>query len=313
MTPERPDPPLWRRALRVVWLVAVLAVVAFVLIDRWEEVGGTLAEARAGLLALAGLLAVAAIGATGAVWRSLLAGVGSWLPVRAAVGVFYVGQLGKYLPGSVWPVLAQAELGRDHAVPARASFAAIALFMWTHLLTGVAVAAVALPFAGVAPWPALFLVVPALALLAPPLLARVLALGLRLARRQPLAATPDARAMVRAVGWTLVMWGCYGAHLAAAVAALGGSVTLPLAVGAFALAWCAGFVFVIAPAGAGVREAVLVGLLLPTLATGPALAATLLSRLLVTAGDVIWGLVGLAVSRGSRRGGPLSRPDTSTP
>ena len=38
---------------------------------------------------------------------------GSPLPLAVARRVFLLAQLGKYLPGSVWPVLAQTELGRD--------------------------------------------------------------------------------------------------------------------------------------------------------------------------------------------------------
>jgi uncharacterized membrane protein YbhN (UPF0104 family) len=68
-------------------------------------------------------------------------------------------------------------------------------------------------------------------------------------------------------------------------------------VGAFAAAWVAGFVVLIAPAGAGAREAALLALL--PLAAGDALAVVVISRVLLTAADGLWGSVGaLAVKRG---------------
>ena len=293
-------PPRWRRVLRVLWLGLVVVVVAGVLVDRWDEVAGSLADARPGWLVVSALLALAGVGASGAMWRTLLAGLGSPLPLAAGARVFFVGQLGKYLPGSIWPLLAQTELARDHSVPARASFAAVALFMWTHLLTGAAVAAVGLSASGVVPWPVALLALPAVALLAPRLLSAVLSGGLRMVRREPLAATPGGRAMTAAGAWALLMWGCYGLHLMVAATAIGAGAPAALAAGTFAAAWCAGFLFVIAPAGVGVREAVMAGLLLPAMPAGPALAATLVSRLFVTVADVAWGLAGLGVTRRPR-------------
>ena len=81
--------------------------------------------------------------------------------------------------------------------------------------------------------------------------------------------------------------------------------TYILATGAFALAWLVGFLVVIAPAGAGVREVTLV-FLLQSAATGPqALSLALVSRFLMTAADAIGFAVGVAIGRGR----PASAPD----
>ncbi len=61
--------------------------------------------------------------------------------------------------------------------------------------------------------------------------------------------------------------------------------TLPLAVGAFALSWVAGFLLPGAPAGLGVREAVLVALLSPSV--DRALPIVLGFRLATTLGDLL--------------------------
>jgi uncharacterized membrane protein YbhN (UPF0104 family) len=65
-----------------------------------------------------------------------------------------------------------------------------------------------------------------------------------------------------------------------------------LAIGAFAFAWCAGFLVIIAPAGAGIRELVLIVVLGPALGAGvighnKALAIAIVSRVLMTLGDLL--------------------------
>jgi uncharacterized membrane protein YbhN (UPF0104 family) len=66
----------------------------------------------------------------------------------------------------------------------------------------------------------------------------------------------------------------------------------------FAAAWVTGFLAVPIPAGVGVREAVLVGLL-PEVGTAPLLAASLALRLL-TIGTELLALLGNKLARGRR-------------
>ena len=73
------------------------------------------------------------------------------------------------------------------------------------------------------------------------------------------------------------------------------------AVGFFAAAWAAGFVVLIAPAGAGAREVALAGLLGSAVPDSTALAATLASRLALTLADVAWALLAAAGSGLLRR------------
>ena len=74
-------------------------------------------------------LVLGGIYATFRSWRAVLADLGATLPHGGAMRVFYLGQLGKYLPGTVWPAVTQMRLGRDYRVPPRASGAAVVVFM----------------------------------------------------------------------------------------------------------------------------------------------------------------------------------------
>ena len=67
-------------------------------------------------------------------WQVLLAGLGSPLRTTTVGRIYFIGQLGKYLPGSVWPILAQMELGTAYRVPRARSATTAVLAMMMGLL-----------------------------------------------------------------------------------------------------------------------------------------------------------------------------------
>ena len=237
-------------------------------------------------------------------WRALLSGLGSPLPLRGASRVFFQSQLGKYLPGSVWPMLAQVELGREHQVPPRRSAVVSVLTLVLSVAGGLLVAAVMLPLMGGAVarrywWT--FLLVPLIAAtLYPRVLNPLLARAFRMLHRQPPGEPVTLRGEIVAMYWILAAWVAYGLQVWVIMRDLGATQVraLPIAIGAFALAWTVGFLVVIAPAGAGAREAVLVLGLAPVLSAGPALVLAIISRALLTGADfLLAGVVLLARRR----------------
>lgn len=287
------------RVLRVGVLVLALVLLGLALreqgpeaLDAAREVGP--AAAAGSLVAVLGGLLASAM-----VWRALLADLGTRLPLRPALHVFFLGQLGKYVPGSVFAIAAQMELGKAHGAPRSRTGTASLVFMGVLVAAGLLTAAVALPLTSPDAlddyaWVLLALPV-GLLLLAPPVLTRLVALLLRLLRRDPLERPLSWSGTGAALGWALVMWAAYGVHLWLLVRTQDpepGPDLLLLSTGAYALAWTAGFLFVVAPAGFGVREAALVVALAPVLEAGPALALAVLSRVLMTLGDLAWGAAG---------------------
>jgi hypothetical protein len=274
----------------------------------WPGVRAGLASIGPGTTAEALLCVLAGMLMTMQVWRALLAGLGSPLPFRAASRIMFIGQLGKYLPGSVWPVLAQMELGNGYRVPRHRSATASVLAMVVSLLTGLLTALATLPFvAGATAYRWAFAITPVLlACLHPRVLNAVVGRLLRLARRPPLDQPLTGRAMAAALAWSWSSWIFYGLQIWLLATRLGAPPgrTVLLAVGGFAFAWSVGFVVVLAPAGAGVRDVLLIATLSPVLGTGSATAVALMSRALMTAGDLL--TAGLAAAS-SRPPGPGSR------
>jgi hypothetical protein len=125
-------------------------------------------------------------------------------------------------------------------------------------------------------------------LLVPPVLNAVISGCLRLLRRPPLEHPLSARTLWGAVLLYAAAWVAYGLHVWVLVVDVGGSplAALPVSVGAYAVAATLGVLFIVAPAGAGVREVLLVIGLGPVLGTAAATAVVVVSRLLVTLADV---------------------------
>ncbi|WP_047867392.1 YbhN family protein [Nocardiopsis sp. RV163] len=299
--------------VRLALLLVVCVCVGLALRANWEQARDAATALPLWVLPAAVLTGMAGLAAQMLAWRALLAGMGSPLPRRTAARVMFVGQLGKYLPGSVWAFVAQVELARDWNVPRTRGAAATLLAVGVTVAAGLAVAAVSLPLSSAEAarrwWWALALAPVLLAALHP----RVVGWGIRLAAR-PFARFREVaeagpldvrgRSMAAAVGWTLVAWMPLGLHVWLLTWAVGGEALRSLgpAVGAYALAWTLGLLVVFAPAGLGVREAVLVVALAPVVDAGAALVVAVLSRLVMTVADVAWAGLSVLLSRGAVRG-----------
>jgi uncharacterized membrane protein YbhN (UPF0104 family) len=297
-----------RKAVRLGFLAVALGFGVWAIASQWQAVSDGFARLSWPLLAGSLAAVLAALAAGMMMWRALLADLGSPLPLRDAAKVFFVGQLGKYIPGSLWPVLAQMEMGRDLGVPRPRSAAAFFLTYPVYLVTGLLVAVATLPaFAGdsVSRYAWLLVLLPVLAVgLRPKVVNGVLGLGLRLLRRPPLERPLSGRGVLASAGWAMAGWLAYGVHLALIVGGLGvgGPKAVALSFGAFALAWCLGFLVVVAPAGAGVREVAMIAALAPVLDRGSAIAAALCSRLIVSIGDLLCAAAAGAAARRSGAG-----------
>lgn len=292
--------PAWLgRGLRVAVLLLALGLLIAALVTSGPEALDSARTIGAGNAALSLLAVLAGLYASSQVWRALLADLGTALPARPALHVFFVGQLAKYVPGSVFAIAAQMELGKAHGAPRSRTGTAGLLFMGVLTAAGLLTAATVLPLtspAALRQYGWVLLVLPlGLLCLVPPVLTRAVGALLRLLRREPLARPLSARGIGTALGWALAMWAAYGLHLFLLVRpqdVAGRADLLLLSTGAYALAWTAGFLFIVAPAGAGVRELALVAALSPVLGAPAALAVAVLSRVLMTLGDLLWAAVG---------------------
>lgn len=297
-----------RRVVRQVFLWAVVLAVAWVLWRHREDAATALRSVEPGLVLLSLVLGVVGAGLPAVVWRDLLTAQGHRTAPAAAARAFFLAQLGKYVPGGIWSLVAQVDLARDLRVPARpaavATLVTIALSILSALLVAVLTVPFALPDLAMDLWWAFALVPVLLVLLHPRVVEWWSSAVFRLVRRPAPALRLGWGFLGRSVLVLVVSWMCLGLQFGALVQGqvADGTTTWLLSCGAFALAWVAGFLVLVAPAGAGVREGALVLAFAGSLPGSAVLTLALLSRLVLTLADVLLALGAWGIVRARRSG-----------
>jgi uncharacterized membrane protein YbhN (UPF0104 family) len=278
--------------LRLVVGVVILAVAAIAVIRSWDDVRGTLSLMSPLDIVGSELLVLVGLSLSVLTWRRALSEVGSVLEASTAARVYLLGQLGKYLPGSVWALFAQAELGHAVGVPRARGLTASVIAVAVNACTGVAMGVLLLPHVSDrvwATWSLVLLVALCAVALAPPILTRLVDLGLRIVRRPQLERPMTWTGIGTAGCWSVASWLSYGLSvwvLAVAAGAPQGEA-LALCLAGVPLAMNIGLFVIVTPSGLGVREAVFVAALSPVLATPEALAVALVARFLFTIADLL--------------------------
>lgn len=286
--------------------VLTVAAVAYAVVTNWADVSVHLSRISVGAFLLSTLAALAGTWLTMLGWRVLLADLGSPLELAPASGVYFVGQLGKYLPGSLWSVLVQADMASSLKVPRRRTAVAGLLALGFSLLTGFVVGLPAASYLirreadGFDWWTLLALPVVAV-LLVPRILNRLIGSLLRVLRREPLEHDLSGRAVGSAVLLFILVWVTFGLHTLLLARAVAGPEPHPhlgvAALTGYALSVSLGMLTVILPAGLGAREGLLTLILAAAIPVAAAGAVAIVSRFIVTIVDVSCALFGWLYAR----------------
>jgi hypothetical protein len=298
--------PTVTQSSRTIWLlqgVLALAVIVFVwrsAARHWDEFRSLefAVQLRPGWIALAGAVVLLTYGLLVAAWRAVIGGWGERLAYRPAVRIWTVSNLGRYLPGKVWSVAGLAVLAQREGVAAWAAVGAAVAMQAIAVGSGVAVAAATVPGTLSAPG-ALVAAAVAAATIAALAMPRVVALVGRITRRPGLRPMP-VRAVVLAGTVTTVSWLAYGVGFWCLARGTLGNTSLGMApaIGVFAAGYITGLLALFAPGGVGVREAVFIALLAPSVGSGGAIVLGVASRALLTLTEVAAALLGLLGGRG---------------
>ena len=257
------SPRLNQAVLKVVFGVAVVAFGAWFIASRWHRVQAALSTARPAWVVLAAVFGVLGLLCTMVTFREVLEGVAGKLPVRDVGRVHFTSQLGKYVPGSIWPLVALTEMSGRYQMSRRAAASAgvlaLVISITTGGIVGVTLVVIAAARTSSSLWWLLLLIPVAFLIGHPSVVMTVLNRLLRLVHREPVEVSLRGAALRKVLLWQFGVWLFLGLHCWALVVALGGNAVTSVvpAIGGFALAFTAGTLFIPAPAGAGIREAVL--------------------------------------------------------
>lgn len=277
------------------WL-AILVVVAFAvyqLVKNWDEFWRTLDGIPWESSVLSLLMVIGSMAATVYSWQVLVDDLGSPIGYRRGAQIFLVGQLGKYVPGSVWGYLLQMELGKKAGLARARVFVAslvhLGVILVSAMLAGLIALPVIFPTSPNARW--MLAVLPiGLLLMHPKVLTWGTSLVLRVLRRPPLDHQFGWATIGKVLGGSAVAKVLHGLHLWLLANSIGapGWFGLLLCIGAMSLAMTAGTVAFIFPAGVGAREVVIVAVLVTSgIGVVQAGAIAAVSRVMFLIADLI--------------------------
>lgn len=300
----------WMTALRVAFLIATVIFGWWWLRGDWPQVQEAIATVSPWRALASVLTVLAGLLCTGIAWVWILRMYGYAPPRSVSFPVFFVGQLGKYIPGSVWSFGAQADMARRHGVPIRTTIATGLVFVYWNLATAAVAGSIAIWTGGVdvdfSGWIAAAGLLVAILAMLPPVVAVV---GRRLDRKPSLFTVrwADVGLLILLMAAAWITYGVAMQLLIPTSAETVGSMPPATFAGIFAISYILGLLVFFAPAGLGVREVALTVLLTPWLGTAAATAVALLTRVVHTAADfaiaaLAWAIGRLVQSRGSDRG-----------
>ena len=260
----------------------------------WDEVAGYDWDFNYPALIIAFSLMLLAAAFYAYLWKVILERLGTSLSYRKSYRIFFLSQLGRYLPGKVWGILGLVYLSRKEGVSKVISGASVTLQLLLQVVSGVMVFAVTLLFwrdvDSVPGLNVLFLLFPmGLILLHPGLVNRGLDLALRATGQPRMDLGWGYRYLLAQLGLWGVFWllnGVAHSFLIQSIYSLSRPPVLVL-VGIFAVSWVAGFLSLLTPSGLGVMEVTLVFLLGFYFPAHVATIIALWTRLARTAGDLV--------------------------
>jgi uncharacterized membrane protein YbhN (UPF0104 family) len=308
--------------IRKIWR-PVLTLLAFyplvhILVTDWEDIQEVLSNIRWDLLVISLLLLFLILPMMAAISWISLRYLEAHVPSKKVFSIYFISQLGKYLPGGIWAfpgrMLAYQSVGVEQSRSIASVFREVSALLLTSITVSLLIIFQEVSLSSIMKWA---LIAGAIISIVVILVTqtfwfwRLLAsLKIRKTATLPLPFTESDRPLVSfkwipaAVSAGLVFWLAMGfpfQYLSRAISPQSSSLSWIGAAAIFALAWTVGFIVFITPAGLGVREAVLSLLLSTFMPVSAAVSIALISRLAWMLVEAIWILISIWLSRDWQR------------
>ena len=312
---------VYRNARHLVQALVVIAALVFLwrFAARYHaDLGRVPLRVSVAPLLVASVLWAITFGGLVLLWARSLRWWGASMHGMAALRVFFLANLARYVPGGVWQFAGLAAMSAAEGVPPLAATAAVLFQQSALLVTGATLAlalapivlepvlarlGVGVPSLGVRLTVVVVVVAALIALL--PLVLPALRRAIE-PRVRDVRAVPHVTASQLAVyiGCTFAGWIGYGVSFIIFAHAVLGAGAPPPVEGAsiYVAAYVAGILTVIVPGGVGVREGVLVTALTPIIGIDRALFLAITSRLWLVALEIL-GALAFVRGPGQRDGG----------
>jgi glycosyltransferase 2 family protein len=240
-------------------------------------------------------------------WRRTVIGSGQKLGFEDAARIWFVSNLGKYIPGKVWSIAAMTMMARESSVSGGVAAGSSVMIQLVSIAAGIGV--VLVTGAQAVDHPAVAVASAALILVMLALAPRLLPMAARLAASVTGKAI-DYPQMPASVVWmaivnSVIAWIAYGIafqlFVRGIIGSSAGATTSYIAV--YAASYIIGFLALFAPGGAVVRESAIVTGMVRFALSGQAdaLAIAVTSRLWLTVTELLPGLTYMAIGKRTRK------------
>jgi len=324
-TPTSTAPPSPARRRNKLWIAAQIAIAAIVffyigrtLVLQWQEFqhAPLVVHPDWRFIALSGIVVFGTYALLIEVWRRILAEWGASISFGDAARIWFVSNLGKYVPGKVWQILAMGQMAQAVNVPPAAAAGSAIVSTVVNIGMGFAVAVLTgwSALDAISKGHAVLGVVIAVAivvgvLLLPLMIPTAVRLASRVTRRNFELGILPRRAVYIAIVGNVAAWILYGWSFQLLVHGVIGETRGSLSdyIAAYALSYVIGYLVLAVPGGLGTREGVQTAALTAMALADPKQAAVVAvtSRLWLTVLELTPGFIYLA--RGARR-----RPQATT-
>jgi len=232
------------------------------------------------------------------IWARVLRLTGHPVSFGAAWDTYFIGNLGKYIPGKVWTIALTAYMSEKHHVPGVTAGTASVFAQAYSIISSLVIFTSFFIFYRYAlngiklDWTAPIFVLVLLIFLAPKNLERALNFLLVKLKRKPCSLGLDTAGAVKIMFFYLLSWLVFGVAFWIFVLAVTDDHSLHLffMTGVFAVSNVIGFLAVFVPGGLGVREGIIAILLAGYVPAGVGILVAFLLRLLTTFVELLCAL-----------------------
>lgn len=296
---------LFNKLAPIVGLLIGLAGIAFVvrtLISKWDEVVDTFSQVETTPLLLSLLLGLFAMTSIGAVWVSMLQHRGHHIRHREAMSWYFTGQLGKYVPGGIWPIVGRGELAARSGIPRIDAYASTGLSLVTTYLGAVVTIALSGLLSGdrYALSALIILGLGSGYIIFSNQRLRRIALGFVTKLSPNAQALTDPNRLVQLAFTHVPAWVLMSLSTSVTASAFGIDISLIDMLFITSASWFVGFVVIGVPGGIGVREAVFTSLATGIIGAPAAVSLALMSRLVFIAVDVVGAAASSLLARSAK-------------
>lgn len=283
--------------------IAGVAFVVRTLISRWDEVRDAFRDVRVASLFGSLLLGLCAMSLIGWLWTTMIRTRGHDHHRARAMSWYFTGQLGKYVPGGIWPIVGRAEMAARSGVPRTDAYASTGLsLVTTYLGAAIAISIGSLVSGqrrGVGIIVAAGLATGYVLFSNDGLRSRVLAIVGRVVSN--VQSLTDPRRLARLAALHVPAWMLMSLSTSVSASAFGARIGIFDMLFVTSASWLVGFVVIGVPGGIGVREAVFTSLASGIVGTPVAVSLALVSRVVFIAVDLLGALGANVIARIPKR------------